>query len=624
MTSEAKVVLTAEDRMSPVLGKAGSSVDKLGGSLQGLGSMAAGALAGFGIAAAVESVVSTIKDTFNASREAIDQIKDLAEASGSSVEKVSALDRVARETGASIDTVGAALVKFNNALNGAEPDAGTGAVLKALNLDIDELKKLDPAEAVFRVSKALDGFADNGEKARAVQILFGKSVREVGPFLKDLAESAQLVGTVTAAQAEEVDKFNKELFRLQANSADTRRALTIDLITALNQVTEAFRSGTRAGRGFLDVAAELYSNNVASFWQKMGIGSGPKKPNTGVYTGSWDTTPEGSWGDPIKQKPSLNIPKLPKSGGGAAKNPYSEAERYLESLRKQLQTTQELTAYEKVLDDLRIGALGATTPALEEKLKYTARMIDADKELAKIEKEYAKVAEEAKKKQEELKAAGVKTFEETRTPLELLNTELEKLQKLLDAGVIDFDTFARKSFDLEEKLRKIPEKSISEMDQFAKNAAENIQEYLGSAFQQLMEGNFSNIGDAFTKMINRMVAEAAAAQLARYLFGDMVKGGSGSGVLSGLMGSIGNAIFGGARASGGPVQSGRGYIVGESGPEWFEPRSSGVIVPNHALGGSTTMVTNHFALTGAVDRRTQAQIAAMAGMGVQRALARNT
>jgi hypothetical protein len=45
------------------------------------------------------------------------------------------------------------------------------------------------------------------------------------------------------------------------------------------------------------------------------------------------------------------------------------------------------------------------------------------------------------------------------------------------------------------------------------------------------------------------------------------------------------------RALGGPVSSGRPYIVGEVGPELFVPSSSGNITPNNALGGSTINLT---------------------------------
>lgn len=45
--------------------------------------------------------------------------------------------------------------------------------------------------------------------------------------------------------------------------------------------------------------------------------------------------------------------------------------------------------------------------------------------------------------------------------------------------------------------------------------------------------------------------------------------------------------FGGFRAEGGPVASGRSYVVGERGPELFTPGVSGSITPNHAMGGGT-------------------------------------
>jgi len=46
------------------------------------------------------------------------------------------------------------------------------------------------------------------------------------------------------------------------------------------------------------------------------------------------------------------------------------------------------------------------------------------------------------------------------------------------------------------------------------------------------------------------------------------------------------------KAEGGPVKKGGSYIVGERGPELFTPGSSGMITPNHALGGSTNVVVN--------------------------------
>jgi hypothetical protein len=61
--------------------------------------------------------------------------------------------------------------------------------------------------------------------------------------------------------------------------------------------------------------------------------------------------------------------------------------------------------------------------------------------------------------------------------------------------------------------------------------------------------------------------------------------GGGLFAKGGLFGGGLSGMFGGARASGGPVLSGRSYIVGENGPEMFSPSSSGSILPADATAG---------------------------------------
>jgi murein DD-endopeptidase MepM/ murein hydrolase activator NlpD len=64
-----------------------------------------------------------------------------------------------------------------------------------------------------------------------------------------------------------------------------------------------------------------------------------------------------------------------------------------------------------------------------------------------------------------------------------------------------------------------------------------------------------------------------------------------AGIFGGIGGLLGGGlfskggVFGGARASGGPVLSGRSYLVGENGPELFSPSGSGAILPADATAG---------------------------------------
>jgi hypothetical protein len=73
------------------------------------------------------------------------------------------------------------------------------------------------------------------------------------------------------------------------------------------------------------------------------------------------------------------------------------------------------------------------------------------------------------------------------------------------------------------------------------------------------------------------MAEIAQASL-RTLFNPS---GSGGGIGAGLINSLSGAITGllgvPGRSTGGPVSAGRGYVVGERGPELFVPSGSGRI-----------------------------------------------
>ena len=59
-------------------------------------------------------------------------------------------------------------------------------------------------------------------------------------------------------------------------------------------------------------------------------------------------------------------------------------------------------------------------------------------------------------------------------------------------------------------------------------------------------------------------------------------GGSGQGGLLNLGSLLGSILGLPGRATGGLVSAGRGYLVGERGPELFVPTSAGKIEPNHA------------------------------------------
>ena len=67
--------------------------------------------------------------------------------------------------------------------------------------------------------------------------------------------------------------------------------------------------------------------------------------------------------------------------------------------------------------------------------------------------------------------------------------------------------------------------------------------------------------------------------------------GNEAGGLGGLLGNSLGALLGlPGRATGGPVSPGRGYVVGETGPELFVPTSAGRVERSNTLKGDTREV----------------------------------
>jgi len=141
-------------------------------------------------------------------------------------------------------------------------------------------------------------------------------------------------------------------------------------------------------------------------------------------------------------------------------------------------------------------------------------------------------------------------------------------------------------------------------------AAKSIGDAFGTSLKGVITGTitaqealanfFQSVADHFADMAAQMISKWLQMQILG-LAQSLLPGGSTifprgvdnfSSFFSAGGPSFSAGAFGGARAAGGPVASGSTYMVGERGPELFVPRSSGTIVPNHALSGTTNVVVN--------------------------------
>jgi len=392
MATNVKIVLSAQDKTAAAFKTAANNIKGLKSGALGL----AASLGGLGAGLSLAGLASFTKSAIDS----IDALNDISDATGASIENISALEDVAARTGTSMDTVTNALIRLNQTLNSAKADSPQAQALEAIGLSADELKKLDPAEALLKIATALAGFADDGNKARLSQELFGKSLKEVAPLLKNLADKGQLVATVTKEEAAQAEAFNKSLVSLQKSSQDLARDLAGPMVKSLNDVIAKFQEGEKAGKGFLETGLENYIANVRKFY-----GLKPPSVNIGGATGDFGPGAGGGRGsvNPELAKPSVGeLPEKPtktKTGGGA-KDPYAESKRYLDNLQKQLERTQDLTAVQQLGFDLNDGRVGKITTAQQQELVNIALKIDTIKAQTEADKELQKQQEERGKAEE--------------------------------------------------------------------------------------------------------------------------------------------------------------------------------------------------------------------------------
>ena len=322
---------------------------------------------------------------------------------------------------------------------------------------------------------------------------------------------------------------------------------------------------------------------------------------------------------------------------------FLNATEMLDSAEKTLQLKVQLQELQRVLNitgessaalDALMKALQKTMDdqkaSVEEAAKAEQKLVDA---MTKARKELNTVAaidpDELYKKLLAFEHSGeVGDFSDA---LQQLGFNVLDLRKAMDEAKVDaqlaaFSTQLKANAEelgltegaIDSIVSRIKEARSELASQNAK-AEEDIRKALEESKKYTAEGFKQGFSDAVNEMydlerVGADVARGISQSFSDFLFSSMRDGIANikdllgslrdlglrtfsnllSGQLTGGLGSLlGLSIP--ARARGGDVEAGRPYQVGEQGAELFVPKTSGTIVPNHALrGGGGRSVTQNF------------------------------
>lgn len=319
-----------------------------------------------------------------------------------------------------------------------------------------------------------------------------------------------------------------------------------------------------------------------------------------------------AWGPSVKPSGTTT-----STNTGTKKDPFAEAQRFLENLQKQLLKTQELSVAEASLAEIRSGRLGKVSAAQEAEILRISRLIDENKELAEqmeIMRQLAIEEGEAVEKANEayqnrlnalLDPTPSRVLEKQREDVQFLTEEFEKgiltEQQYLEAVSTRLDLTAEKT----EKTKSL---------------AEELGLSFSSAFEDAIVGGkgLSDVLKGLEQDILRIVTRKLVTEpLGNALTGMLGGGSSGGagGILSGIGGFLRNLLpfDGGGFTGSGPRSGG---LDGKGGfVAMLHPNET---VVDHTKGQRMGGITINQSFAPGTDRQTVNQAALAAGQMIER------
>lgn len=639
---ESKFVITAEDRATATLKKVSAEFGGLGRAALS----AASTLTAFGGALSLGALVAQVKSVADLQ----DRFGKLAQQTGIGVQSLTELDYAAKLSDVSTEDLSTGITRLTSKMGDvAQGSKEATAVFDSLGVKVKNNDgTLRSSEEVLKdIAQRFSEFADGSTKTAYAVEIFGRSGAKLIPMLNsgrdglaEMADEARALGVVFDEKAAKAaERFNDNLTRLGQAAQGLKIELLQGLIPPLYEITQRFIEARAAGIDFidsLDIAANIkgfgtLDEKIADVQRRL---EGAK---SGQWTGLFSNDVKGLQAELEKllalrrrvegretaQHPAgFNAALLARGAtsgaepprlrgpatGGAAKIPQAD----LTDEQKLIVDAGKM--FESSVDQT-VGAAKRYQLALQmlDEAYQDGRLTtgEYDAALQKLTHTTATAGDAAYEDLKRLSDAWLDQLD----PMREFTRQLEQVEQALSRGLISPEQAEAIKKRLADALQP-----LSESDAWAVQAAKNIQDALGQGLYDILSGNFDNIGKSFGNMLNRMLAEATAAQLSRALFGnDFAKGGGLGGLLGDGLKWLGN-LFIPSHADGLDYVPYDGYIAklhrGERVQTAAEARNAGPSIVIQSTVAPTPGM-NAAEIRALLDQR-DAQLKADIGQGLRR------
>ena len=582
--NKTSILLTADDRTRAAFESAKRGLmglEAAGGRLNAvLGTLGAGALAGGGLLAFAKAGI-----------DAADNINDLSQKIGIGVEQLSGYRLAAEQSGTSLEGFGTAARQLAKHIAENDPLlARLGVTSKDVN------------GALKQLADVFQALPDGADKTALAMKLMGRSGADMIPMLngggaaleKMLADGKALYG-VTADMAKAADEFNDEMARMKVVTEAASVKVGGVLVKAFNDAVTAYQNFRKehgallstlgaAGAAFVspfkssdaEKAIELQEkrNRLLEQARKIEAGSGSadvKASGVAVLRGEIAKLDEDL--KKVWSKGKIELLSKDQLKAAAAQSRGDFKGLLAEDGKTKKAKTDKLDTIDPFGKQRQQAEADALRKAVEQQnAEYDAMAAIRDNQIAQEEQSASALGR--------TRDAMIDLID----PIQKYREELDKVDDLVGAGLFTPEQAAAARLYWQEQIDAAAGfgKTLEEDTKKNINLAQDLGLTFASAFEQAVVGakDFQSILEGIAQDITRLFIRKTVTEPIAGALGDIFKGFD-----------LG-AIFGGGKAVGGPVSSGRAYLVGERGPELFVPPASGNIVPNNQLGGGRAVVIN--------------------------------
>lgn len=628
---DAKGVKTATDDLKKLGDAAGPAERKAAQLGKAIGTVVA--------AAATGAFASFIKESIDLA----DNASKAAQMAGVTTEALTGLQYAAGLADVSAGELNNSL-KFLNlsiskaAAGGKEAQRAFGDIGVSVR---DAAGNLRSADAVLLdVADRFAQYENGAEKAALAQELFGRSGTALIPLLNsgaaginELTAQAERFGLVVSQEtATASEEFNDSLTVMQGITRGVGNQLAREMLPTLNDITGTMID-VAENTDAVSTASDILSGTLKSLvtagivvgttFKVVGdsigaFAAGAAAAAQGEFSQAIDIFKAG--GTDYKETTEAALNRINALWDGSARKTGEEAGKVSGSLRALKRgATEAGEESEKAAGKVAklTDSIGAQVAALE----FQASVVGKDKDEVTLLKlaldgatesqlsaaqaalgtvaaydEQIEKTKKLKEQEDERSARGKAITQESLSDIEVLAQKQQGYYDALQEGSITQETFNKVSAKNSVAMRDVANgagEATGALDDFAKTAQENIQSQLADNLTEGFNGSFKDILSGWGQLVQRMIAEAAAAQLTESLFGALgvggAKGGSTGG--AGALASIGS-FFAGFFDNGGNIPAGKFGIAGEKGMEIVQGPAQVTSTKDTAkmMGGNTIII----------------------------------